>query len=99
MENVKEGFFKEMSWFRLIMARNAARKAARAAYFAEHGEKPVRLQAKGLKFLVSSDLNGVGWRLTMFDEHGPFGHYEGLTWLCCIEIAQTDFGADAIEPA
>lgn len=91
--------FQEMSWFQLIVARKAARKAAREAYLAEHGEKPARLQSKGLKFLVSHDLNGVGWRLTMFDAHGPVGHYEGLTWLRCIEIAQTDFGADAIEPA
>jgi len=91
--------FQEMSWFAMLQARIAARKAARATYLAERGEKPVRLQAKGLAFLVSPDLNGNGWRLSMFDAQGPFGHYEGLTWLRCIEIAQDDFGADAIEPA
>jgi len=91
-----EGLFKEMSWFTLLQARIAARKAERAAYLAQHGEKPVRLEAGERWFLVSPDLNGNGWRLTMFDERGPFGHYEGQTWLRCLEIAQDDFKATIV---
>jgi hypothetical protein len=58
-------------------ARAKAAIAARRAFIAKHGERPLRIDSvrrRGRFVVLSVDPQARAWRLTWFDSRGPSGH-------------------------